>query len=39
MAGNSFSILKTIYRYIHFGNYERIQLKTGEAPLARGLSC
>lgn len=28
-----------IDRYIHFGNYERIQLKTGEAPLARCLSC
>lgn len=54
MGGNSFPILKNIYRYepaafseanemidryIHFGNYERIQLKTGEAPLARCLSC
>ena len=27
-----------IDRYIHFYNYERIQLKTGEAPLARRLS-
>ena len=27
-----------IDRYIHFYNYERIQLKTGEAPLARHLS-
>ena len=27
-----------IYRYIYFYNYERIQLKTGEAPLARRLS-
>ena len=25
-------------RYIHFYNHERIQLKTGEAPLARRLS-
>ena len=24
-----------INRYIHFYNHERIQLKTGEAPLAR----
>ena len=27
-----------IDRYIHFYNHERIQLKTGEAPLARRLS-
>lgn len=27
-----------INRYIHFDNHERIQLKTGEAPLARRLS-
>ena len=27
-----------IDRYIHFYNYERIQFKTGEAPLARRLS-
>ena len=27
-----------IHRYIHFYNYERIQLKTGEAPLAQRLS-
>ena len=27
-----------IDRYIHFYNYERIQLKTGEAPLAQRLS-
>ena len=27
-----------IERYIHFYNYERIQLKTGEAPLTRRLS-
>ena len=27
-----------IDRYIHFYNDERIQLKTGEAPLARRLS-
>ena len=27
-----------IERYIHFYNYERIQLKTGEAPLERRLS-
>ncbi|MCQ4807974.1 integrase core domain-containing protein [Intestinimonas massiliensis] len=27
-----------IDRYIYFYNYERIQLKTGEAPLARRLS-
>ena len=27
-----------IARYIHFYNYERIQFKTGEAPLARRLS-
>ena len=27
-----------IYSYIHFYNHERIQLKTGEAPLARRLS-
>ena len=29
---------ETIDRYIHFYNHERIQLKTGEAPLARRLS-
>ena len=28
-----------IARYIHFYNHERIQLKTGEAPLTRRLSC
>ena len=47
MAENFFSILKTeciaeanemIDRYICFYNHERIQLKTGEAPLARRLS-
>ena len=27
-----------IDRYIHFYNHERIQLKTGEAPLTRRLS-
>ncbi|WP_165449967.1 IS3 family transposase, partial [Intestinimonas timonensis] len=27
-----------IDRYIYFYNHERIQLKTGEAPLARRLS-
>lgn len=27
-----------IDRYIHFYNHERIQLKTGEAPLARRIS-
>ena len=27
-----------IDRYIHFYNYERIQLKTGEAPLVRRIS-
>ena len=27
-----------IDRYIHFYNHERIQLKTGEAPLAQRLS-
>lgn len=27
-----------INRYIHFYNHERIQLNTGEAPLARRLS-
>lgn len=27
-----------IDRYIYFCNHERIQLKTGEAPLARRLS-
>ena len=27
-----------IHRYIHFYNHERIQLKTGETPLARRLS-
>ena len=27
-----------IDRYIHFYNPERIQIKTGEAPLARRLS-
>ena len=27
-----------IDRYIHFYNHERIQFKTGEAPLARRLS-
>ena len=27
-----------IDRYSHFYNYERIQFKTGEAPLARRLS-
>ena len=27
-----------IDRYIHFYNHERIQIKTGEAPLARRLS-
>ena len=29
---------KMIDRYIHFYNHERIQLNTGEAPLARRLS-
>ncbi len=29
---------KLIERYIYFYNYERIQLKTGEAPLVRCLS-
>ena len=47
LAENFFSILKTeciaeanemIDRYICFYNHERIQLKTGEAPLARRLS-
>ena len=28
-----------IDRYIHFYNHERIQLKTGEAPLTRRHSC
>ena len=28
-----------IDRYIHFYNHERIQLKTGEAPLTQRLSC
>ena len=30
--------IEMIDRYIHFYNHERIQLKTGEAPLARRLS-
>ena len=30
---------KMIDRYIHVYNHERIQFKTGEAPLARRLSC
>ena len=34
----TFSENEMIDRYIHFYNYERIQLKTGEAPLARRLS-
>ncbi len=29
---------KMIDRYIHFYNHERIQLKTGQAPLAQRLS-
>ena len=29
---------KMIDHYIHFYNHERIQLKTGEAPLVRRLS-
>ncbi|NCE65453.1 hypothetical protein D1159_12915 [Pseudoflavonifractor sp. 524-17] len=29
---------KIIDEFIHFYNYERIQLKTGETPLARRLS-
>ena len=49
MAENFFSILRhkpatfaqaneMIHRYIHFYNHERIQLKTGEAPLTLRLS-
>ena len=34
----TFSENEMIDRYIHFYNYERIQLKTGEAPLVRHLS-